>query len=99
MRAGFGYESTSITAPGALGIVGLTPGTRILGTPAVTGSVGTVYKQPLFGATSGFISVDYSYTGDSISLLNGGGVPPMPPARRYNARGETRRRRNSDRSG
>jgi outer membrane receptor protein involved in Fe transport len=39
----------------------------------VTGSVGTVYKQPLFGSTSGFISVDYSYTGDSISLLNGGG--------------------------
>ena len=72
VRAGLGYESTSITEPGALGIVGVAPGTRILGTPSVTGSVGTVYKQPLFGETSGFVSVDYSYTGDSISLLNGG---------------------------
>jgi iron complex outermembrane receptor protein len=73
IRAGLGYESTSITDPGALGLVGLTSGTRILGTPSVTGSVGAVYKRPLFGDTSGFISADYSYTGDSISLLNGGG--------------------------
>jgi iron complex outermembrane recepter protein len=72
VRAGFGYESTSITDPGALGLVGLTAGTRILDTPAVTGSLGGVYKHPLFGETSGFISADYSYTGDSISLLNSG---------------------------
>jgi iron complex outermembrane recepter protein len=72
IRGGVGYESTSITNPGALALVGLTPGTRILGVPAVTGSVGGVYKQPLFGDTSGFISLDYSYTGNSISLLNGG---------------------------
>jgi iron complex outermembrane receptor protein len=73
VRAGLGYESTSITDPGALGIVGLTPGTRILGTPAVTGSLGAVYKKPVFTDKSAFISVDYSYTGDSVSLLNGGG--------------------------
>jgi iron complex outermembrane recepter protein len=73
IRAGVGYESTSITDPGALGLVGLTPGTRILGTPSVTASVGAVYKHSLFGDTSGFISADYSHTGDSISLLNGGG--------------------------
>jgi outer membrane receptor protein involved in Fe transport len=73
IRAGLGYEKTSITDPGALGLVGLTPGTRILGTPAVTGSVGAIYKRPLSGEKSGFISVDYSYTGDSLSLLNGGG--------------------------
>lgn len=73
VRAGLGYEKTEITEPGALGIVGLTPGTRILGVPAVTASVGGVYKHPLFGDTTGFISADYSYTGDSISLLNGGG--------------------------
>ena len=72
VRAGVGYESTSITEPGALGLVGLTPGTRVLGTPSVTASVGAVYKHSLFGETSGFISADYSYTGDSISLLNGG---------------------------
>ena len=72
LRAGLGYESTSITDPGALGLVGVTSGMRILGTPSVTGSVGAVYKHTLFGQTSGFISADYSYTGDSISLLNGG---------------------------
>ena len=73
VRAGVGYEKTSITEPGALGIVGLTPGTRILGVPDVTASVGGVYKHALFSDKTGFISVDYSYTGDSISLLNGGG--------------------------
>ena len=39
----------------------------------ITASAGAVYKRPLFGQTSGFLSVDYSYTGDSVSLLNGGG--------------------------
>jgi iron complex outermembrane recepter protein len=73
IRAGVGYEHTSISDPGALGLVGLAPGTRVLGTPSVTASVGGVYKHALFGETSGFISADYSYTGDSISLLNGGG--------------------------
>ena len=72
VRAGLGYESTSITDPGALGLVGLAAGTRILGTPAVTGTVGAVYKKAVFTNKSAFISVDYSYTGDSVSLLNGG---------------------------
>ena len=72
LRTGLGYENTSITDPGALGLVGLTAGTRILGTPAVTGSVGAVYKKAVLTGKSAFISVDYSYTGDSLSLLNGG---------------------------
>lgn len=72
VRAGLGYESTSITDPGALGLVGLTAGTRILGTPSVTGTLGAVYKKPVLTNSSAFISVDYSYTGDSVSLLNGG---------------------------
>ena len=72
LRAGLGYESTSITDPGALGLVGLTAGTRILDTPSVTGSVGAVYKKAVLTDKSAFISVDYSYTGDSVSLLNGG---------------------------
>ena len=38
VRAGLGYESTSITDPGALGLVGVSAGTRILGTPNVTGT-------------------------------------------------------------
>ena len=72
LRAGLGYENTSITDPGALGLVGLSAGTRILGTPDVTGTVGAVYKKPVLDNKSAFISVDYSYTGDSVSLLNGG---------------------------
>ena len=72
LRAGLGYESTSITDPGALGLVGLAAGSRILDTPSVTGSLGGIYKHPLFGETSGFISADYSYTGNSVSLLNSG---------------------------
>jgi iron complex outermembrane recepter protein len=72
LRAGIGYEKTSITDPGALALVGIAPGSRILGTPALTGSVGAAYRRPLAGDRSGFISVDYSYTGDSVSLLNGG---------------------------
>ena len=72
VRAGLGYENTSITDPGALGLVGLSAGTRILDTPNVTGTLGAVYKKPVLDNKSAFISVDYSYTGDSVALLNGG---------------------------
>ena len=72
VRAGLGYENTSITDPGALGLVGVSAGTRILDTPNVTGTVGAVYKKAVLDNKSAFISVDYSYTGDSVSLLNGG---------------------------
>jgi hypothetical protein len=40
--------------------------------PDWTATAGGVYRQPLFGDTTGFLSVDYSYNGDSLSLLNGG---------------------------
>ena len=40
--------------------------------PAFTGSVGGVYTHPLSANTDGFVSADYSYTGNSISLLVGG---------------------------
>jgi iron complex outermembrane recepter protein len=74
VRFGLGYEKTDITDPGALGLPGIDiqPGSRILGTPAWTATVGGVYTQPLTSTIDGFVSVDYSYTGDSVSLLNGG---------------------------
>jgi iron complex outermembrane receptor protein len=74
VRLGLGYEKTKITDPGALGLsgIGIESGSRILDTPAVTASIGAVYTQPLTNSIDGFVSADYSYTGDSVSLLNGG---------------------------
>jgi iron complex outermembrane receptor protein len=71
-RLGLGYEHTDITDPGNLGLVGVMPGTRVSGVPAFTGSVGLVYTRALGGETQGFASADYSYQGNSISLLVGG---------------------------
>jgi iron complex outermembrane receptor protein len=75
VRLGLGYEKTKIGEPGALGLsgIGIEAGSRILDTPAVTASIGAVYTQPLTDSIDGFVSADYSYTGDSVSLLNGGG--------------------------
>jgi iron complex outermembrane recepter protein len=74
MRFGVGYEKTDITDPGALGLpgIGIEAGSRILGTPAITASIGAVYTQPLTDSIDGFVSADYSYTGNSVALLNGG---------------------------
>jgi len=81
VRFGAGYEKTKITAPGALSIVGVDPGSRILGTPAWTATIGAVYTRTLANNLDGFISADYSYTGDSVSLLNGGyGAEATRPA-------------------
>src|SRR5215469_16750864 len=72
-RLGLGYEDTDITDPGNLGLVGVLPGTRVSGVPAFTGSVGLVYSHGLGAESQGFASADYSYQGNSISLLVGGG--------------------------
>jgi iron complex outermembrane recepter protein len=74
IRLGAGYEKTDISAPGALGLVGITSGSRILGTPAWNASAGIVYTQTITGALEGFLEADYSFTGDSVSLLNSGGL-------------------------
>ncbi|MBS0377526.1 MAG: TonB-dependent receptor [Proteobacteria bacterium] len=72
-RLGLGYEDTNVTDPGALGSLGVLAGSRISGVPAFTGSVGAVYSQPITsGGTDGFLSADYSYTGNSVALLVGG---------------------------
>jgi hypothetical protein len=76
-----GYEHTDITDPGALGDLGIQAGSRILGTPAWNASVGAVYTQPLTASIDGFVSADYSYTGNSVALLNGGyGVESTRPS-------------------
>jgi outer membrane receptor protein involved in Fe transport len=74
LRFGAGYEKTKITDPGALGLpgIGIEAGSRVLGTPAWNVSIGAVYTQPLTSSIDGFVSADYSYTGDSVALLNGG---------------------------
>ena len=72
VRGGIGYESTAITDPGALGLVGVVPDSRISGVPAWTATAGAVYRHALVGSVDGFVAADYSFTGNSISLLNGG---------------------------
>ncbi|MEJ0007809.1 MAG: TonB-dependent receptor [Steroidobacteraceae bacterium] len=72
IRLGVGYEHTALTEPGALADAGIEAGTRIAGVPTWTASVGAAYRRALSPETVGFIAADYSYTGDSIALLNGG---------------------------
>jgi iron complex outermembrane recepter protein len=72
LRLGLGYEDTSITDPGPLADVGVLADSRISGVPAFTASVGGVYTRPLNEQMDGFVSADYSYTGNSVSLLVGG---------------------------
>jgi len=88
VRFGVGYEHTDINDPGALSFVGVLPGSRILETPAWTATVGGVYTWPLSSAYDGFVSADYSYTGNSISLLNGGSglIGDRPPFSLANVR-------------
>jgi iron complex outermembrane recepter protein len=71
-RLGLGYEDTDMNEPGNLEPVGVQPGSRVSGVPAFTGFAGGVYTHPLSAATDGFVSADYSYTGNSVSLLVGG---------------------------
>jgi outer membrane receptor protein involved in Fe transport len=72
MRFGAGYEKTDIVNPGALSFAGVAAGAPIQDVPAWTASLGAVYTQPLTPRLDGFVSADYSYTGNSVSLLNGG---------------------------
>jgi outer membrane receptor protein involved in Fe transport len=72
-RLGLGYEKTEINDPGNLALFGVTPGTRVAGVPAFNASAGGVYTHALNAETEGFVSADYSYQGNAVSLLVGGG--------------------------
>jgi len=73
VQFGAGYEKTDLAEPGPLGLVGLTPGSRILGTPAWNASLGGIYNHAITAMLEGFVAADANYTGNSVSLLNGGG--------------------------
>jgi iron complex outermembrane recepter protein len=81
LRFGAGFEKTDITNPGALSYANVTPGMQVAGVPAWTASIGGVYDRPLTATLDGFVSADYSYTGNSISMLNGGSglIGQRPP--------------------
>ena len=72
VRMGAGYEKGNITEPGALIYAGVRPGSRILGTPAWNISVDGIYTQRITRDLEGFVVADYSYTGSSDALINGG---------------------------
>jgi outer membrane receptor protein involved in Fe transport len=72
-RLGLGYEDTDVTDPGNLALFGVAPGTRVAGVPEFNGSAGIVYTRPLTPGMDGFMSADYSYQGNAVSLLVGGG--------------------------
>jgi iron complex outermembrane recepter protein len=72
IRFGAGYEHTKITDPGALRFAGVTTDSRVFGTPAWNLTLGGVYTRPVTSSLDGFVAVDYSYTGNSVSLLNSG---------------------------
>jgi iron complex outermembrane recepter protein len=88
VRLGVGFEHSYINDPGILSVAGVYTGSPVLETPAWTATAGAVYTQPLSTQYDGFISADYSYTGNSISLLNGGSglIGERPPFSLVNLR-------------
>ncbi len=88
VRLGLGFEHSYINDPGILSVAGVNTGSPILETPAWTATAGAVYTQPLTPEYDGFVSADYSYTGNSVSLLNGGSglIGERPPFSLVNLR-------------
>lgn len=88
VRLGLGFEHSYINDPGILSVAGVMAGSPVFETPSWTATAGAVYTQPLSAQYDGFVSADYSYTGDSISLLNGGSglIGERPPFSLVNAR-------------
>jgi hypothetical protein len=70
LRFGLGYEKTDFTDPGVLSVAGIEAGSRITGVSAWNLSLGAVYSHALSNTLDGFVAADYSYVGDSVSLLN-----------------------------
>jgi outer membrane receptor protein involved in Fe transport len=88
VRFGLGYEHTDINDPGVLSVAGVMPGSPVLETPSWTGTLGVDYTRSLSTQYDGFVAADYSYTGNSTSLLNGGSglMGERPPFSLVNAR-------------
>lgn len=80
VRLGAGYEKTDMSDPGALFYGGVLPGSRLPGVPAFNGTVGAVYTRELTDDLDGFLSADYSYTGDATApVVSGGGAEATRP--------------------
>jgi outer membrane receptor protein involved in Fe transport len=78
-RVGIGYQDPRITEKG------LTPqpvGSRILQVPFFTGSVAVTYTHPIAQSVDGFATMDYGYTGSSLSATTTAlfGEPPAERA-------------------
>jgi len=72
VRIGAGYEKTDMTDPGPLIYAGVQPGSRIAGVPAFNATVGGIYTREINANVQGFVSADYSYTGNAVSIIVGG---------------------------
>lgn len=72
IRAGLSYNDAHITSQGA-GVQ--LPGQRINGVPTWEASAGAEYEHPITAKIRGFVSGDFSFTGDSTSADNSAGNP------------------------
>ena len=80
VRVGAGYEKTDVTEPGALLFGGVKPGSRLPGVPEFNATVGAVYTREFTDRIDGFVSADYSYTGNSVAaVVSGGGSEATRP--------------------
>jgi len=64
IRMGLGYEDAKITAQG---ISGQAVGSRIYQVPQFTAVAAATYTRPVAADFEGFLGLDYSYTGNSLS--------------------------------
>lgn len=90
MRLGLGYNDAKITEAG---LSGQAVGSRVYQTPKLTLSAAGTYTHQFSDDREGFLSVDYSYTGDSLSGTTrySGGAPVRPAYSIVNARAGFRR--------
>ncbi len=76
VRVGAGYEKTDGTDPGALGLVGLPAGSRIMGVPAWTATAGAMAARPSCSLVDARIGIDW----DTSELsLNGSNLTNAKP--------------------
>jgi len=73
-----GYDDAKITEQGTPGLPAV--GARVAQVPRVTSTVSGTYSHPIADTWSGFISVDYTYIGDSISNTSSLGYPLIRPS-------------------
>jgi hypothetical protein len=73
-RLSLSYQSPKITKEG---ISGQPVGSRIYYVPYATGSVALIYTHRISDDTDGFVSTDYSYTGNALDSIT---YPPITRA-------------------